>query len=91
MAKDQLEREAKLPKNKDWTPDDARLRMYQILHGMGAKIKAPTRVEPLSGPPALPMSGSLPDARAGELGPNPILPPMTAEQMRVYTSDILKK
>lgn len=91
MAKDQLEREAKLPKNKDWTPDDARLRMYEILHGMGAKITAPTRVEPLSGPPALPMSGSLPDARAGELGPNPILPPMTAEQMRIFTSDILKK
>lgn len=37
-ATDQLEREAKLPKNKDWTTDDARNRMWELMLKEGAKI-----------------------------------------------------
>lgn len=88
LAKEQLEREAKMPQNKAWTTEDARLRMLQIMGSMGAKITAP----PLQrGPGALPMSGALPSSGAGELGPNPLLPPMTAEEMRAFTDSLLKK
>lgn len=88
LAKEQLEREAKMPQNKDWTTEDARLRMLQIMGSMGAKITAPPVQR---GPGALPMTGALPSSGAGELGPNPLLPPMTAEEMRAFTDSLLKK
>jgi len=88
LAKEQLEREAKMPQNKAWTTEDARLRMLQIMGSMGAKITAPPVQR---GPGALPMTGALPSSGAGELGPNPLLPPMTAEEMRAFTDSLLKK
>jgi len=88
LAKEQLEREAKMPQNKGWTTEDARLRMLQIMGSMGAKITAPPVQR---GPGALPMTGALPSSGAGELGPNPLLPPMTAEEMRAFTDSLLKK
>jgi len=88
LAKEQLEREAKMPQNKVWTTEDARLRMLQIMGSMGAKITAPPVQR---GPGALPMTGALPSSGAGELGPNPLLPPMTAEEMRAFTDSLLKK
>ncbi len=88
LAKEQLEREAKMPQNKAWTTEDARLRMLQIMGSMGAKITAPPVQR---GPGALPMTGALPSSGAGELGPNPLLPPMPAEEMRAFTSSLLKK
>jgi len=88
LAKEQLEREAKMPQNKAWTTEDARLRMLQIMGSMGAKITAPPVQR---GPGALPMTGALPSSGAGELGPNPLLPPMTPEEMRAFTDYLLKK
>ncbi len=88
LAKEQLEREAKMPQNKAWTTEDARLRMLQIMGSMGAKITAPPAQR---GPGALPMSGALPSSTAGDLGPNPLLPPMTADEMRAFTDSLLKK
>lgn len=75
QAQAQLERESKLPKNKEWTPDDARLRMLEIMRAMGANIA------PGYTPSALPQP---------ELGPNPLLPPLSADDLRRNAAEILQ-
>lgn len=93
LAKEQLEREAKMPQNKAWTTEDARGRMHEILRHLGAKLTLPP---PQAGPGPLPMTGDLPGGvGAGKqpfmLGPNPPLEDLSESQVRAYIDSILKK
>lgn len=53
----QLEKEAKMPKNKEWTPEDARQRMFQIMLENGATI-SPQDIDSQPTNPLLPAPGA---------------------------------